>query len=230
VPRGPTPCEPGGQVSTRAASTARARRLLAERLPGLALAALRGAGLGIFHLFPAEGPGVVARIARAPGCHGRHEVPAVAATLHLRPDATLGDALAVAGATLGGAVRLQGCTLRVEYYCPDCGRGDQRGADLVRAWPARERCGCGAVAVRPLATLAQVDRAEALRLGLLGDSLADLGVPPGSEFVAVSKSGPAGAAAVRLVLPASDPSGPPRECRSQATPRDPDAQDQEDRR
>jgi hypothetical protein len=208
VPPGPTPCRPQGHgVSTRAASTARARAVLAERLPALALAALRGEGLGTFHSFPGEGPASRARFARAPECLGCHDDPGVPAMVRLRPGATLGEALAAAAVAVGGPARLSGCALRLDYFCPACGRTGQRGADLVRAWPARERCGCGSAEVRPLCTLTAIDGDEALGLGLAGVALADLGVPPGGELFAARADAPAGTRPARLVLPASGRAG-----------------------
>lgn len=193
VPMEASPCVPGTPVSTRTASSPEARRLLADRLPALAAAALAGDDLGVYHALQQDGAVLRARIEPAADCLGGHPTagraapaPAPAAPLVLPTGATL----RVAFAHAGRGARLCELLLRLCYRCPACGRSDQRGADLVRRWPERERCRCGSVDVEPLARLESIDRPEAARQRLLDERLQDLGVVPGSAFAAELTASP----------------------------------------
>ncbi|MGE3174954.1 MAG: hypothetical protein AB7O97_20165 [Planctomycetota bacterium] len=191
VPFEPVPCLPNGGigVSARRAAAPAALAILRAEVTRLALAAAAGRELGTFHAFdPASGAASArALLARHRACVADHvdgDAASAAATavpdphdacVRMAESATLAELFA----TARGDARLRGCTIRDRYLCRGCGRRDQTGADLVRAWPARERCRCGALAVDPLRRLDEITRAEAARLQLLDRSLQDLGMPAG---------------------------------------------------
>ena len=184
IPVGKTSCVPTkAYMSTRAACTAVARRLLVDALPQVCVDALAGRGLSTFRSLTGDRE-LVARMTQHAGCFGHHDAwpeQTAANAVQLAGNRTLADVFA----TLGDDAVLHGLTLRHDYFCPQCARTDLAGSRLIRQWPQRERCVCGSAAVQPLLQLDTIDRREASRLELIDHSLRDLGLLPGAQFLAV---------------------------------------------
>ena len=189
VPVGNTSCVPDtARVSTRLLCTPAARQLLLDHLPGVCVEALAGQGMATFRSWtPGQQP-LLAAMTRSPGCFGQHDPWPDASTQPTRVLAA-DTRLATVLAEVGPQAQLQGITVRSDYFCPACGRTDLRGGELQRRWPARERCPCGSADIQPLLQLDMIDHAEATRLDLLAQTLGDLGVVPGAEFVAARPDG-----------------------------------------
>jgi hypothetical protein len=109
----------------------------------------------------------------------------VAACLRARADLTLGAAFVDAASVLGRppeALLAVTAAFRADHACAACGATHLAGSDLVRAWPAREKCPrCGSEEVSPRLKVPRTEHGEAARCGWLDLPLSALGVPPGGE-------------------------------------------------
>ena len=196
VPLTAIPCVAGTAkpVSTRDVARADCLGWLGRAVPEICLDALGGVGLGSVHSF-AAGVASSARIARDPACFGAHALAPVP-DRELMCDlsaTTVAELVAHCGAPQPERCSLHG-TFRDDYDCLGCGRAGLSSSDLIRQWPQRERCAsCGSVEVVPRVLLAGVAFREAQQRGWAGQTLRDLGTPPGGELTLTT-----GASSVRV--------------------------------